>query len=154
MKEPPDESQKAVQIVPSSEMINVLLGDVSEGGQWPVEFAPEEPEVGVISVKESEWSWFEPEVPGHENIVVPFELVEDNTKIEYGRYSGWIAVNQIRIGDETYVPSEELRPCSHPPDHIDTVVLNESFGAGVKWLNLSSSSDTERLLCKKCKTPL
>ena len=116
-------------------MINVLLGDISEGGRWPVEFAPEHPEIGVISVEESMWGQFEPEVPGNESIVVPYELVNDNTKLEYGKYSGWIAVNQIRIGDETYVPSEELRPCSHPPDHIDTAVINESVGYGLKWLN-------------------
>lgn len=154
IREPPDESQKAIRIDSSPEMINVLLGDVSEGGQWPVEFAPENPEVGVISVEESEWSWTEPEVPGREMVVVPYDLVEDNAKIEYGKYNGWIAINQIRIGNETYIPSEKLRPCSHPPEHIDTVVLNESFGAGVKWFNFSSSGDTERLLCKKCKTPL
>jgi hypothetical protein len=154
MREIPDESQKAIRIVSSPEMINVVLGHIRDGGQWPIEFIPEEPEVGVISIEESEWSWFEPEIPGNESIVVPHKLVEHNAKIEYGKYSGWIAVNQIRIGNETYIPEEELRPCSHPPEHIDTVVLNESFGLGVKWFNYNSGGDTERLLCKKCKTPL
>ena len=154
MKEPPEESQKAVQIQASQEMINVLLGEISDGGSWPVEFAPEESDVGVISIQESEWEWNEPEVPGHEMVILPCELVKDNVKIEFGKYSSWIAVNQIKIGDETYVPGKTLRPCEHPPGHIDTVVLSESSGIGIKWLSYDSSTDSEVLLCKKCKTPL
>lgn len=154
MREPPEEGQKVVQVESSPEMINILLGDVSTGGSWPVEFAPEEPEVGVVSVQESEWSWSEPEIPGKSEVFLPYELVNDNVKLAYGKYSSWIAVNQMKIGDETYIPGDKLRPCSHPPEHIDTVVLNEAFGIGIKWLNINTNSDSERLLCKKCKTPL
>jgi hypothetical protein len=156
MRDPPEEEQEAVQISASSEMINVLLGDISVGGSWPVEFAPEKPQVGVVEVNESEWRWYEPEVPNNQEIFLPYELVEDNVKLEYGKYSEQIAVNQLRIGEETYIPNttSTLRPCSHPPEHIDTVVLNSSTGFGIKWLNFSSSGDSEQLLCKRCKTPL
>lgn len=150
----PSEGDRIAHIVSSTEMINVAFGTTNDCNSWPIEFIPEEQsDMAIVSIKESEWSWNEPQIPGNEQIFVPFELIEDNEKAAFEIYDSWIAVHSLRIGKETYIPNEDLRPCPHPPEHIDTVVVNDGVGVGISTIgSLNKNSGEEVQICKQCKT--